>query len=286
MELTILGAGNPDPSPDRYGSAFLLEIADDRLLIDCGPATTYKLARAGYRPTQVDRLFFTHHHFDHNADYPCFLLTHWDQCGVNASRLKVIGPEPTELITERLIGKEGAFYHDWYARVEHPVSQRMFTDRGGILPRPAPDVDVREVDDGDVIEGEAWTAKVSRLTHAEPYLISVGYRFESDDGVVAIVNDAGPNDALVSLARNADVVVIACAFDADYAGSHPEVPPMITGTEDAGRMAHSAGAKLAVLVHCNRGVVAPERRERAISEVARHFDGRIILADELMKLTI
>lgn len=278
MKLHILGAGNPDPSPTRYGSAFVLEIGDERLLIDCGPATTFKMAQAGIRPTQIGWLLFTHHHFDHNADYPCFLLTRWDGSTQRTPALQVVGPSPTALITDRLIGEQGAFVHDWRARVEHLVSQRMFTDRGGTLPRPTPTAAVREVDDGDVVDGGVWTARVRRLTHAEPWLLSVGYRFETSAGVIAIVNDAGPDDALVDLARDADAVVIACAFNAAYAASHAEVPPMITGTEDAGRMAAAAGAHTAMLVHCNRGVA--ENREATIAEVARHYSGRILLADE------
>ncbi len=48
----------------------------------CGPAATHKLVKAGLYPTQVDNLFFTHHHFDHNIDYPCFLLCYWDEQSV------------------------------------------------------------------------------------------------------------------------------------------------------------------------------------------------------------
>ena len=78
--VTVLGAGTPTPTPTRYGSAYVLEIGGERMMIDCGPAATHKLVKAGLRPTEVDYLFFTHHHFDHDVDYPCFLLTRWDQC--------------------------------------------------------------------------------------------------------------------------------------------------------------------------------------------------------------
>lgn len=116
--------------------------------------------------------------------------------------------------------------------------------------------------------------------------MSVGYRIESEEGVAAIVCDAGPDDAMVELAQDADVLVIACAFNSQYAETHPEVPPIITGTEDAGRIAQRAGAKLTVLTHCNQGVATPGRRENAIVEVARHYSGRIILADEMMGIDI
>ena len=94
MKLYVLGGGNPDPNPERFGSSFVFEVGGEHLMVDCGPAATYKLAQAGLRPTQINWLFFTHHHFDHNADYPCFLLTRWDQGAHRAARLNVIGPRP------------------------------------------------------------------------------------------------------------------------------------------------------------------------------------------------
>ncbi len=71
----ILGAGTPTPTPARFGSSYVVQIGDEYLMFDCGPAATHKLVQAGLRPTQIDYLFFTHHHFDHDVDYPCFLLT-------------------------------------------------------------------------------------------------------------------------------------------------------------------------------------------------------------------
>ena len=58
----------------------------------CGPAATHKLVKAGLYPTQVDNVFFTHHHFDHNIDYPCFLLCHWGQGLAKAKNWMSTGP--------------------------------------------------------------------------------------------------------------------------------------------------------------------------------------------------
>ena len=84
--LYILGAGTPTPTTERFGTSFVLQLDEDFIMIDCGHATTYKLVRAGLWPTQISHLFFTHHHFDHNADYPCFLLCRWDQSTGNERR--------------------------------------------------------------------------------------------------------------------------------------------------------------------------------------------------------
>jgi ribonuclease BN (tRNA processing enzyme) len=57
----------------------VVELGDEQLMFDCGPAATHKLVKAGLFPTPVDHLFFTHHHFDHDVDYPAFLLARGDQ---------------------------------------------------------------------------------------------------------------------------------------------------------------------------------------------------------------
>ena len=40
--LKIVGAGTPTPTADRWGTCFVLEVCGERLMIDCGPASTYK----------------------------------------------------------------------------------------------------------------------------------------------------------------------------------------------------------------------------------------------------
>ena len=78
-KLFLVGCGTPTPTPERFGSRMVLMVNKEYLMFDCGPASTYKLQRMGLAPTDISPLFFTHHHFDHNADYPCFLLCRWDQ---------------------------------------------------------------------------------------------------------------------------------------------------------------------------------------------------------------
>ena len=150
----VLGAGTPTPTPDRYGSSFVLQLGDEHIMFDCGPAATHKLVKAGLLPTQVGYLFFTHHHFDHDVDYPCFLLTRWDQSTGKEKELEVYGPFLTETLTHRLLDeREGAFAHDWIARVNHPGSQRLHVRRGGILPRKPPSVISRDIGPGKVYRG-------------------------------------------------------------------------------------------------------------------------------------
>ena len=137
--IHVLGAGTPTPTPTRFGSAFAMQIGDEQLMVDCGPAATHKLVKAGLWPTDIDYLFFTHHHFDHDIDYPCFLLCRWDQSNGTENDLQVFGPTLTERVTRGILDEnEGVFAHDWKARVGHPLSQRIHQNRGGALPRRPP----------------------------------------------------------------------------------------------------------------------------------------------------
>jgi len=67
--IHILGAGTPTPTPTRFGSAYVADVDGVKIMFDCGPAATHKLVQSGLHPTEIDNLFFTHHHFDHL----CFL---------------------------------------------------------------------------------------------------------------------------------------------------------------------------------------------------------------------
>ena len=206
----MLGAGTPTPTPARFGSSYVVELNGQHLMFDCGPATTHKLVKAGLWPTQIDHLFFTHHHFDHDVDYPCFLLCRWDQGAGRENRLKVFGPTLTESITEKLIGESGAFAHDWKARVNHPVSQRVYVNRGGTLPRRPPEVEALDVGPGKVCSGMDWEVVAAPAEHVQPWLDSLAYRLESESGSIVFTGDTQPCDSVTELASGADTCC-ACA---------------------------------------------------------------------------
>jgi len=190
MKVHIIGSGCPDARPDRYGSAFVLDIGDDSLLIDCGPATTYKMARMGLAATQVGHVFLTHHHFDHNTDLPCFVLTRWDQCKGTEPPLQLYGPPPTQRFADLLFGEEGAFAPDLKSRVEHPASHWCHRGRGGVMPRPGLSLEAHDIGAGKVAESEDWSATAARVHHVEPGLISLAYRFETAEGSVVFTGTA------------------------------------------------------------------------------------------------
>ena len=283
--LFILGSGGPVPTRDRYGSSYVLKLGDEYLMFDCGPATTYKLVRMGMSPTQIDHLFFTHHHFDHDVDYPCFLLTRWDTGSGQENRLSVYGPTLTEQLTERILDEHvGAYAHDWVARINHPLSLAAYTSRGGVLPRKPPSLDVKDIAPGPVTRGKDWEVVSAPAEHVQPWLDSLAYRVDSGDGSFVFTGDTRPCETVANLAKGADVLVFVCVnLQAEIDGK-PEAEYMC-GSTGAGELAQAAGVKKLVLVHNTRFAV-PGIMERAIADIAKVYDGEIIMGAELMEVPL
>ena len=282
-DLYVLGAGTP--TPYRFGSSHVLRLGDDCIMFDCGPAATHKLVKAGLLPTQISHLFFTHHHFDHDVDYPCFLLTRWDQSIGNEKELQVLGPTLTETLTHRLLDeKEGAFAHDWIARVNSPGSQRLNVRRGGTLPRKPPSVMAKDVGPGKIFSGGDWEVTAAVAEHVQPWLDSLAYRVDCPDGSIVFTGDTRPCESVTDLARNADVMLCCCWDDQDRMRERQESG--ICGTVDAAQLAQDAGVKKLVLVHIGHELARHPDMEKGIGDVRRVYDGEVVFAEELMSFPV
>ena len=285
----ILGAGTPTPTPTRFGSSYVVELDGQYLMVDCGPAATHKLVKAGLWPTAVDHLFFTHHHFDHDIDYPCFLLCRWDQSIGKENRLQVYGPTLTETVTERVLGKEGgedgAFSHDWKARVNHPLSQRVYVNRGGTLPRKPPDVLARDIGPGPVCSGPDWQMTAAPAEHVQPYLDSLAYRLDTSHGSIVFTGDTQPCQSVVDLARDADLMLCMCWDDQEVMLQNGEAEGQC-GTTGAARMAQEAGVKRLAVVHIGPHLATHGPMEKGIGDIKAIYDGSLIFADELSTLEL
>lgn len=284
LEVHVIGSGTPTPHPDRYGTSLAVVVGPELLLFDCGPATTYKMVRFGLRPTDVRHLFFSHHHSDHNADYPCFLLTHWEQ-SIAGSTLHVHGPPPTTGMTEALIGPGGVFRPDIDARIGDPGSRHIFAERGGTLPRPGPNVVAEDVAAGAVVEGPSWRVAAGHARHAQPFLECLAYRLETADAVIVFTGDTGPSAEIAELAAGADLLLCMC-WDAQARldASGGSRLGCVCGTDDAARIAAEADVGRLVLLHSVPAFDDPATQAAALARAGRIFRGPILVAHEGLAL--
>ena len=270
---------------DRFGTAFVLELGDEQLMIDCGPATVYKMVRHGLWPTRVDHLFLTHLHFDHLLGYPSFLLIRFEQSIGDENPLKVWGPEPTQRITDLLIGPGGVFEGDINARTNIPASLAVYQMRGGVLPRLRPRVSATDVTAGPVVATGGWKATATDSDHHQPWLKSLAYRIDHDGGSIAFTGDTIVCESVAELIEGVDVLV------ANVWG-HQEVMDQqvenytILGTITAAEMAQEARVKRLIVAHTTARLDAPGSREKAVADMARIFGGEIVFSEEYMSVPL
>ena len=294
--LYILGAGTPTPTPERFGSSYVIELDNNNSIImfDCGPAATDKLVKAGLWPTDIDYLFFTHHHFDHDIDYPCFLLCRWDQSIGKENILKVFGPPPTEKLTNDLIGENGAFTHDWKARINAKPSQYVYVNRGGTLPRMPPTIGddemlnswiiPKDIKSGDLIKEADWVVETAHAEHVQPYLDSIAYKITINNFSIVFTGDTQPCQSVVTLAKDADIMVCMCWDDQESMNKMNESTGQCSA-EGAAKMAEEANVKKLVLSHMGKHISTHGVLENALGNAAKIYSGEMIFAEELMKIS-
>ena len=291
LKLHILGNGGPRPSrrAERHGTSCILEFGEERIMVDCGAGTTYKMARMGLSPTQVNTVFLTHHHSDHIVDLPCFALLRFDLDPGDLPPLRVYGPSPTVDFVDRLFGENGAFLPDIVARQEHPVSHHGHVGRGGTLPRPGMKIEASDLDSGAVVEGKGWKATAVRVPHVEPYLTTLAYRIDTDRGSVLFLCDAADAPELRPLARGVDTFVTGLAMrnfkENEEDASHP-IRGVSADISEVVDIATEAGIPRIVVIHCGSrsgdDVIAKLHR----GYEGKGYDGCVVYPDELTTLAL
>jgi ribonuclease BN (tRNA processing enzyme) len=282
--VTILGTGTPAPSLKRAGSGYLVEVGDERIVMDHGPDAHHRLIESGRRAVDVTHAFFTHLHYDHCMDYGRLVLQRWDQGADRIPELKVYGPPPIARMTEQLFGEDGFYGADIRARVEHQSSIDVFQARGGTGKRKRPAPIVREVKPGDVIEGKGWKLTVGRATHVQPYLECLAFRLDAADGSLCYTGDSGESAEIVELARGCDILIHMNHYFSGTAPS-PAYRAACGNHKDNAVVAQRAGVKTLVLTHLLAQIDHPRIREQIVHEIQEVFNGKVVWGEDLMELT-
>ena len=285
MKLTLLGTGTPAPDLARAGSSYLLSLSNETILIDCGPGSFRRLVEKGIALTDIDSVCLTHLHYDHCVDYACTVLTRWDQGAGRVPELDVFGPPGTSQMNARLVGESGAFAPDLTARTLHPLSQYVYEERGGVLPRARPEPRVHEVVDGSVVDRNGWRLAAAEVIHVQPHLTCLAYRIEADGVSVVFSGDTAPIEKLTRLAQNADVLVHMCHF-LNGPDKDPRLTSTCSGHLDAARTAQSAGVKTLVLVHLTSQFAHEEAIHRVVEETKDIFHGTVVIGKDLEEIEV
>jgi len=273
MKITMLGTGWPLPSADRAGASTLVEAGGQRFLVDTGRGVLMRLAAAGSGMGQVTAVLLTHLHSDHVNDFNDVVTTSW--IGSFApTPLKVIGPPGTRAFVDRTL-----------AVLEDDICWRM-DHHDDLTWRP--EVEVTEVTDGVALESGGVRVLCAPTDH-RPVHPTVGYRFEHEGAVGVCAGDTIPCEGLDRLVAGAGVYVqTVCRRSAVEAIPAPRLQDILDYHSDlaqAGQTAARGGVDTIVLTHMVPPPM-PGTEPEWVAEVAEHFDGTIVLAEDLTAVDV
>jgi len=278
--LILLGtAGGPRPRTSRSAPAQALIVGDTVYVVDCGDGVARQLVLAGVPLRAVRHIFITHHHSDHNADYGTLILLAW-AAGLQ-SRLDSWGPPPLAHMTDLVF------------EMNAPDIAARTSNEGRVPLRPL--VHAHDVRAGGLVMQDENGRVTAALVHHPPLVPAFAYRFDMADRSIVFSGDTTRSDNLVALARNADVLVHEALYDEAsvdrLVASVPNATVLKqsilahhTTAEDVGRVAAAAGVGMLVLSHLVPAEDPAITDEMWIDAARRHYDGRIVVAKDLMEL--
>ena len=278
--LILLGtAGGPRPRKTRVPSSQVVLVNDAAYVFDCGIGVTTQLARADVRISSLRHVFITHHHSDHNAEYGPLLLTAWG-AGLRTS-VDTWGPPPLARMTEL-----------FFQMNDYDIRTR--TEDEGRTPL-APLITAHELKQGGVILKQDGVVVSCVLVDHPPVKPAFAYRLQSADRSIVISGDTRPCDALIRLAREADVLVhevlwpeavdrmLANVYNA--AALKKSILSHHTPAVEVGRVAAEAQVKTLVLSHFVPADDPEITGEMWMGEVRRGgYKGPIILGKDLLEI--
>ena len=232
MTVYLLGTGSANAGPDRTTTMLAVEHGGRVVLVDCGGDAVQRLLAAGLDPLDVDAVVLTHEHPDHISGYPLLVEKLW-LLG-HPGPIPVYGPAQT-------LDKARALFAVFDTSSWEGVPAREFHEVA-----MEPGAPVCRLGDLSVT---AWPV--------EHPVDTVGLRFEAGGHVLAYSCDTARCDAVVELARGADLLVHEGTGSLDGVHSSPE---------EAAGVAAAAGAGRLVLVHA-----PPETPDEALGPARRRF---------------
>ena len=218
MRVTVIGCSPAWPNPGGAQSGYLVESGGKRLLLDCGPGVLARLRVDHGGWPQVDAIAITHFHLDHWGDLVPWVFGAAFGPGRAAPRPELwLPPDGEARLRENGVRMTFAGQIDDVFDVHEYEEARSFTTVGLEL-------------------------TPHRLDHySEP---THGLRVTDGTSTLAYSGDTGPSDALVELARGADLFLC----EATLAGPEPGERGHLT-EEEAVDAFHASGAKRLVVIH-------------------------------------
>jgi ribonuclease BN (tRNA processing enzyme) len=219
VELVTVGTGTVAPSAERTAACHWVRRGELCILLDCGPGSLHRLARAGLAWRDVTHVILSHFHPDHYAEVPMLVYAlKYTTMPARRAPLAVLGPAGVGRLMRALA--EG--FGPWLLEPGFPLSVREIPEREGVA-----------LDD-------VVTLETCHVPHT-PESVAIG--LTAPEGRLVYTGDTGPSPELATWAAGCDLLLAECSLPESLALDLHLTP------ERAGDLARAAGAKRLVLTH-------------------------------------
>ncbi|GIP25893.1 ribonuclease Z [Paenibacillus sp. J23TS9] len=301
MELEFLGTNAGVPSLQRNVTSMALRMFEERRtfwLFDCGEATQHQILRSSLKLSKLEKVFITHLHGDHIFGLPGLLSSRAYQGGT--TKLTVYGPpglkqfvDVSLTLSQSRIEYEleviehtgGLVYEDQEIRVESLLLDHRVDSYGYRIAEKdkAGSLDLKRLAEYGLKPGPAY----GRLKRGESIDLGDGQLLKPEDvlgspkkgRVVTILGDTRPCDNVLTLARDANLLVHEATFMHDLKESAYNYHHCTS--IQAAEAALKAGAKELILTHFSSRYKDLEHLQPLLAEAKTIFPNTK-LAEELV----
>ncbi|MED5018126.1 ribonuclease Z [Paenibacillus chibensis] len=301
MELEFLGTNAGVPSLQRNVTSMALRMFEERRtfwLFDCGEATQHQILRSSLKLSKLEKIFVTHLHGDHIFGLPGLLSSRAYQGGT--TKLTMYGPpglkqfiDVSLTLSQSRIEYElevvehtgGTVFEDQEFTVESLLLDHRVDSYGYRITEKdkAGSLDLKRMSEYGLKPGPVY----GKLKRGESIDLGDGRMLKPEDvlgspkkgRVVTILGDTRPCDNVLTLARDADLLVHEATFMDDLKESAYNYHHCTS--VQAAEAALRAGAKELILTHFSSRYKDMEHLQPLLEE-ARTVFPNTLLAEELV----
>lgn len=279
--VTLLGTGDPIPSPERLGPSILVQAGGLNLMFDAGRGSTIRLRQIGLWPGQIDAVFITHFHSDHlNGLNDLLTLGYIGRPGLRRTRpLEIHAPVGMKRIADAV-----------RSSIDDDVRIRSADEK--ISPLGA-DMAVHEfTGDGPVFERNGVKVTAFAVDHGEFIKPAFGYRVDYKGMSAVFSGDTRFDQNLIAHAAGVDLLVHETAAAPAALANLEGVKAVLahhTTPERAGEVFARTKPRLAAFSHITliEDVANPAVGEAEIERRTRQeWSGPLVVGEDLMRITI
>lgn len=256
-EIIFIGTGGSVATPERDNTSLLFRDGRSLLLVDCPGSIVQKLKKLKVVPSQVSKVLLTHIHPDHVYGWPSLIHS----LILEEGEVHLYGSAPAVGLARHLLGLFGLCEKRVKTRV---VFKALEPEREYHLT-------------------EGWKVKPFRVPH---HASSFAYRLylNKEGKEILLSGDTPLYPPLFEAAQGAAYLVHDCAAPSWVFRKYPELGRLHTHSLDLGKKCQEVGVQCLIPIHflgeVRFSIAMIER------EIRKHFSGRLIVPEDLMRLRL